>query len=252
MMSILRSQKANNYQVVIGLFLLASGASKREMDVLAHAGISISYTSIMMHLKALSKEGILAYQKIIKEVMCSIVWDNLNIAFRVESQRLNSSNHFDNGTTATLIPLWNPFTNGSTPHGTLPLSMKPPRESTKLILDYDFSNILPSPECARQLTSCCLWRLKYMAVEYIEGLSHLKKAIGECPTVDQILVHKTEQYPLPAMHEDESSIDGTIRVYETILKNVGLTDETLTAHGLLFNDGDLLTDSLFDKVREFK
>ncbi len=30
MISMLRSQKANNFQVTIGLFLLASGASKRE------------------------------------------------------------------------------------------------------------------------------------------------------------------------------------------------------------------------------
>ncbi|KAJ7677233.1 hypothetical protein B0H17DRAFT_1139740 [Mycena rosella] len=55
--SVSRSQKANNYQVVIGLFLLASGSSKREMEVLAHAGLSTSYNTIKDHIHKLSAEG---------------------------------------------------------------------------------------------------------------------------------------------------------------------------------------------------
>ncbi|KAK7034257.1 hypothetical protein R3P38DRAFT_3185051 [Favolaschia claudopus] len=47
MTSLLRSQKANNFQAVIALFLLGSGAAKREIEVFAHAGISLSYKSVM-------------------------------------------------------------------------------------------------------------------------------------------------------------------------------------------------------------
>ncbi|KAJ7711660.1 hypothetical protein B0H16DRAFT_1815977 [Mycena metata] len=182
--------------------------------------------------------------------MCFIVWDNLNIAFRVESQRLNSGNHFDNGTTSTAIPLYNPFTGGSTPLGTLPLSMKPPRTTTFPVLDWDINDVLPSPESVEQLGRCCLWQLKRIALQNIKNLEHLQKAFKEFPEpeVDPITVHKTEQLPLPAMHEDESSLEGTIRVYVQILRNLGVTDEDLRAHGLMFNDGDLLTDSLVDKV----
>ncbi|KAJ7779456.1 hypothetical protein DFH07DRAFT_730227, partial [Mycena maculata] len=81
MLSISRSQLANNYQVVIGLFLLASGASKREMEVLEHAGLSTSYNTIRNHIKTLSAEGIARFEQLIKTQMCFIVWDNLNIAF---------------------------------------------------------------------------------------------------------------------------------------------------------------------------
>ncbi|KAJ7273101.1 hypothetical protein C8J57DRAFT_1063358, partial [Mycena rebaudengoi] len=83
MLSISRSQQANNYQVVIGIFLLASGASKREMEVLAKAGLSTSYTMIKEHVATLSKEGTEHFRQLIKQQMCFIVWDNLNIAFRV-------------------------------------------------------------------------------------------------------------------------------------------------------------------------
>jgi hypothetical protein len=71
--------------------------------------------------------------------------------------------------------------------------------------------------------------------------------------VDQIPLHKSEQYPLPAMNLEESSLEGTREVYLTILRNMGLDDEALKVHGLLFDDGDLLTDSLKEKasVRNF-
>ncbi|KAJ7440268.1 hypothetical protein FB451DRAFT_1443579 [Mycena latifolia] len=228
--------------------LLASGSSKREMEVLAHAGLSTSYNTIKKHIHKLSEEGIARFRQLIKDQMCFIVWDNLNIAFRVESQRLNSANHFDNGTTATVIPVHNPFTGGTTPHGTLPLSMKPPRTSTHPIVDWNCDDVLPTPESAEQLAQCCLWQIKWLAVQNIANLEHLKAAFEECPEVDPIALHKTDQYPLPAMHEDESSIEGTIRVYVQILRNLGVTNDDLRKHGLLFDDGDLLTDSLIDKI----
>ncbi|KAJ7232237.1 hypothetical protein C8J57DRAFT_1029722, partial [Mycena rebaudengoi] len=81
LISILRSQKANNYQLVIGLFLLGSGASKREMEVRAHAGLSISYTSITRHVESLSAEGMERIRELVKSCMYQLVWDNLNIAF---------------------------------------------------------------------------------------------------------------------------------------------------------------------------
>ncbi|KAJ7762285.1 hypothetical protein DFH07DRAFT_739385 [Mycena maculata] len=249
MLSISRSQLANNYQVVIGLFLLGSGASKREMEVLAHAGLSTSYSTIREHIHLLSKEAVAKFQRLITEQMFFIVWDNLNIAFRVESQRLNKGNHFDNGTTATGIPLYNPFTGSTTtPHGTLPLPMKPPRTTTFPVLDWDISDVLPSALSVEQLGPCLLWQITRLAFENIKNLEHLRTAFKECPEVDPIAVHKTDQYPLPAMHEDESSIEGTIRIYAQILRNLGLTDDNLRAHGLMFNDGDLLTDSLVDKI----
>ncbi|KAF7369548.1 hypothetical protein MVEN_00284700 [Mycena venus] len=249
MLSVSRSQLANNYQLVIGLFLLASGASKREMEVLAHAGLSTSYDTIQDHIHILSAEAVKRFQQLIKKQMCFIVWDNLNIAFRVESQRLNSANHFDNGTTGTLLPVYNPFTGSTTtPLGSLPLSMKPPRTTTFPVIDWEVHDVLPSPESAEQLSRCCLWQLKRLAMEHIQSLQHLKEELEDCPEVDQIAIHQTDQYPVPAMHEEESSLEGSIRVYTTILGNLKVTEEDLKAHGLRFNDGDLLTDSLVDKI----
>lgn len=249
MMGILQSQRATDFHVTLGLFLLGSGASKREIEVLAHAGICISYTSVLRHVKKLSEEGVKKFKEAIGESACMIVWDNLNIAFRVGQQRLNSMDHFDNGTTATLIPLFDPVTEGLVPHGTLPLDLKPPRTTRRQIFNFPVEQVLPSPEAAKELSMSCLWQLKRIAMEVIPGLDRLKDGVGECPPVILIPVHKTKQYPLSALKIDESSIDGTIEVLVAILKNLGVDAGFMSKHGLLFVDGDLLTQSLIDKVR---
>ncbi|KAJ6484129.1 hypothetical protein C8R45DRAFT_1099276 [Mycena sanguinolenta] len=225
MMSILRSQKANNFQAVIDLFLFGFGASKREIEVFAHVGISLSYKSVMNYLDTLSQEGVLQFRAVWRECMCSLVWDNLNIAFRVESQRLDNKNHFNNGTTATLIPIYNPFTNEPrTVRGTLPLSMKPMHTSTMPIYAWTAADTLPSPADAEKTEECLIWQLKSIA---------LKGA----PT-----------FPLPAMYEDESSLDRTITVINKLFADLQTLSEDLKNHGLVFANGDLLTDNLVNTV----
>ncbi|KAJ7434061.1 hypothetical protein FB451DRAFT_1063870 [Mycena latifolia] len=109
LISILQSQRANNFQLVIGLFLLGSGTLKREIEVLAHAGLSILYKSIIEHVKKLSTEGLANIREVVKSCMVQIVWDNLNIAFKVAAQRLKAKNHVSNGVTATIIPVFDPL-----------------------------------------------------------------------------------------------------------------------------------------------
>ncbi|KAJ7177685.1 hypothetical protein C8R46DRAFT_1173954 [Mycena filopes] len=249
LISVVRSQKANNFQLVIGLFLLGSGASKREMEVLAHAGLSISYQTIIDHVKTLSKEGSAIIKQVVEAGMVQIVWDNLNIAFRVAAQRLDAKSHFDNGTTSTMVPVFDPAIGGQAAHNTLPLNMKLPRERTLPVLDWSPDDVLPSPQSAQQLSENCFWLLKWFALQHLPGVSdELRKVLGECPEVWQIPLHTTLQYPLPAMKLDESTLEGTWAVYLAILHNLGIDDKTLRAHGLMFDDGDLLTDSLKEKL----
>ncbi|KAJ3964302.1 hypothetical protein EV361DRAFT_812284 [Lentinula raphanica] len=84
MLSLVRSQKANNFQVVMGFFLLGSGARKGQIAVLAQAGLSVSPSAINRHIKELSEENVCVVQKVIKTFLCSLVWDNLNFAFHMD------------------------------------------------------------------------------------------------------------------------------------------------------------------------
>jgi hypothetical protein len=126
--------------------------------------------------------------------------------------------------------------------------MKSPRERTLPVLDWSPKDVLPSPESAAQLSCSCFSQLKRLALEHIPGVSEdLKKGLGECPEVNQIPLHKTLQYPLPALKEDESTLEGTFAVYTNNLQETGMGDKELESHGLMFDHGDLLTDSLKKK-----
>jgi hypothetical protein len=181
--------------------------------------------------------------------MCSLVWDNLNITFRVKSQCLDNKNHFDNGTTATLIPVYNPFTNKSwTPRSTLLFSMKPEHTPTVPNYPWTAADTLPSPSDAENTEQCLIWRFKSIGLEYIPELAHLKPLLESCPEIDQIQLHKTEQFPLSAMHEDESTLEGTITVINRLFEQLKASSTDLTDHRLVFANGDLLTDNLVNTV----
>jgi hypothetical protein len=135
-------------------------------------------------------------------------------------------------------------------HGALSLSTKPLCETTQVpIKDYS-SLLLPTTEDTTQLETCLIWQLKQIVIEHYPHFHHLKHDFPSEPPVntEQIELHTTLQYPLPAMHEDKSTLDGTIKVYETLLGVLEMIDEELNMHGLVFVDGDLLTCSLIDKV----
>ncbi|KAK1216909.1 hypothetical protein PQX77_020448 [Marasmius sp. AFHP31] len=215
MLAALRSQKANNFQVVMGLSLLAFGASKREIDVLSHAGLCVSYMSILRHVKLLSQENMDEIQKVVKEYLVGIIWDNVNFAFRVESQRLDSKDHFDNGTTATMVIQHDPFTNQPALQDSLPPSLKPPCNTIhQEISDYS-ALVLPTPEHAIQMDQCLQWMLKKLMVDSSDELAQFLGVIGQMPTFSDyncITPHRTTQFPLHAMHINESTTDGTARV----------------------------------------
>ncbi|KAJ7696312.1 hypothetical protein B0H17DRAFT_1131089 [Mycena rosella] len=133
---------------------------------------------------------------------------------------------------------------------TLPLEMKPLQEHMLPVLDWSPEDVLPSLKSAAQLSGNCFWQLKCLVLEFLPGvLDALRKRLEECPVVNQIPLHQTEQYPMPAMKLDESTLDDTIEVMETIVRIVmEINDKQLKAHGLMVGDGDLLTHALKDKL----
>jgi len=106
-----------------------------QFDVLNHAGFTLSYTAAVRKIKALGQERLLEIIGLTGTRAFMIIWDNLNIAFRVGEQRKASKDHFDNGTTATLIPLFD------VDFGGLPLDLKPRCDSRKPIIDFDATDI---------------------------------------------------------------------------------------------------------------
>ncbi|KAJ7864341.1 hypothetical protein B0H13DRAFT_2353767 [Mycena leptocephala] len=239
-----RNEKSSEYQTTMSFYLLACGATRSQFEVLNHAGICLSYRSTLQKVKDLGQERLAAVRKIAHERMFMLIWDNPNFAFRVGQQRLGSNDHFDNGTTATLIVLWG-FVIGD-----LPLEMLPPRKTRLPVLEFTAKDLLPSLEDVQQLEALHRWHIEDILVQaYPILLVRFSDSISEPPSILLIPVHTTEQCTLPAMQIDESSLDGTIDVFSTIFRtSLRMTEEDIKRHGVVICAGDQLSASLFDKI----
>jgi len=126
--------------------------SRSLFDVLNHAGITLSYTQAITKLKLLAAEQL----EQMKEIACTkafmLIWDNLNIAFKVSKQRHDSKDHFDNGTMATLVPLY------GIEFGELPFKSK--RENQRPILKFGPKDLLPSRDEAQHVQDGQLWHIE--------------------------------------------------------------------------------------------
>lgn len=227
------------------MYFLACGASRSLFDVLNHAGLTLSYTQAVNKLKQLGAERLEEMLELVRKIAFMIIWDNLNIAFKVTEQRADSKSHFDNGTTATLVPLY------GVEHGGLPLELLPPRNNRLPLLQFGASDLLPTFEEARRLEAGQLWHIQDILYDAFPKLrKRFKDSIAAVPCVQMIPVHRTEQYPLPAMHIDESSLDGTLEVLGHITSTtLKLTEDDIKKHGIIICAGDQLSKSLLDKVR---
>ena len=227
------------------IYLLACGVSQTQFDVLNHAGFTLSYTAAIRKIKDLGRERLLEIVGLVSQRAFMIIWDNLNIAFWVGEQRKASKDHFDNGTTATLIPLYD------VEFGGLPLDLKPPRDNRHPVIDFNHEDMLPSRQQVQELEEEQLWHIEDILFDAFPALrDRFKDKIKPVPDILSIPVHQTEQFPLPTMHIDESSLEGTLQVLnEIITKTLKLSGDGLVAHGIILCAGDQLTMSLLDKVR---
>ncbi|KAJ7706671.1 hypothetical protein B0H17DRAFT_1287236 [Mycena rosella] len=239
-----QNERANEFQEIMGTYFLACSTPRRQFDVLAHAGLTVSYTKAINDLKGLSAEGLARLRRMVQEKACMIVWDNLNIAFKVGEQRHNSKDTFENGTTATLIVLYGVL------RGELELELLEPRTTRKPVIDFEPMDTLPTLQQIIQTRNSALWHVRRILLEWFPKLAtKFMDDHGDFPVIQTIPLHKTEQLPTPAMKIDESSLDGTIDVIDNIVtRTLQLTAAGMREHGVMFNGGDLLSLNLTDKV----
>ena len=240
-----RNQHSSEFQTTICIYLLACGASRSQFDILSHAGFSLSYRSTIRKIKNLGQERMAKILGIAKTKAFMIIWDNLNIAFRVGEQRIASKDHFDNGTTATLIPLF------GVEFGGLPLNLLSPRKTRLPVLGFKPEcDLMPTLQQVLDLEAAECWHIEDILFDAFPELrERFKSTILPPPSILPIPLHKTEQHPLPTMHIDESSLDGTLEVFSSIFcHTLKMSSVDLQKHGVVLCAGDQLSISLLDKV----
>ncbi|KAJ7237510.1 hypothetical protein C8J57DRAFT_999747, partial [Mycena rebaudengoi] len=233
------SSQQNNYaQAVTSLYLAATGAQRQHLSVLSLYGASINYTSVIGAGTTLKEDnkgrnrrkrkrnpGLLpllnhactaTFRLIAASRLVKLVYDNLNIMSRVAEQILGRKNAQENGTCATLIPLYN-----------AELEHLLTEDLDRSILEarlLHINDILLSEDESEFFRKNMVHTILRIIVNHGgEGFEKWMPDLAAAQPVsaDTIEVHKTPLYPLPTMEIDESSITGNVEVMEAINKILG-------------------------------
>ncbi|KAI0321599.1 hypothetical protein OF83DRAFT_1050951 [Amylostereum chailletii] len=145
-----------------------------------------------------------------------VVYDNINMVWKVAEQIVGRTDSQENGTCATVIPLFNA---NKEDLRTL--------DVTERFLDappLQLADIAPNGPPDEFWTECMTHTVLRIAVHH--GGPQLRAFRGELakcvPTSpDKIELHWTDVHPLPAMNIDESSKTGNAELIEAVFKELG-------------------------------
>ncbi|PIL28976.1 hypothetical protein GSI_09023 [Ganoderma sinense ZZ0214-1] len=158
--------------------------------------------------------------------LCGHVYDNINMMFRIAEQILGRKDSQENGTCATIFPLYD---------------AKPEDMQTSQLLDsidkappLTVLDILHTPAEAHLFTASLRHTLLRTIVASSDLFARFRTDVdSHLPaTDDQIPLRRTEVYPLPAMHIDESSTAGNGEVVDAIFKELGFDIGTTRFSGI--------------------
>ncbi|KAI0742044.1 hypothetical protein C8Q80DRAFT_1274366 [Daedaleopsis nitida] len=230
-----RNRATDAFQIMMGIFLASSGASRRVVDTLNHMGLSVSYAARDQARNFV--HGALR--------LFAIVYDNINFTLRKASQRLDSATQQLNATTSAVFSL--PSTISRAAYAAA-LSVSERNRRAFLRERLTLEALKPSLEKQAHLLQVFRYHVATILLTHsAEPLSKkhrkrmLKKAGFMKPKIRIISSEKTEFYPLPALAQEEASVGGTIKVVTKLFTQLlGLAEEVVDAE-LRLLVGDWLT-----------
>ncbi len=154
------------------------------------------------------------------------VYDNINMVFKVAEQVVGRTDSQENGTCATVFPLY-----GATDEDMQTANLLASLDAAPLLSIKDID--LTKDESAL-LRECLIHTILRIIVDFGGTQFTCYKAdVAVCTPVtsERIPVHKTDTYPLPAKNIDESSITGNAEVIDTIFQELGYNDTNAKACG---------------------
>lgn len=102
MLSYSRSHHRNRFQKLLSIYLKFKGISAKGFDTLHAMGLTMSHKWTCDVVERISNKCIEEVRELVTKVPWLISYNNMQIAFRVFSQRLDNQDEFGNGTAATV------------------------------------------------------------------------------------------------------------------------------------------------------
>ncbi|KAJ7919732.1 hypothetical protein B0H13DRAFT_2230835 [Mycena leptocephala] len=216
------SHKNNYSRRIMGLYLYATGAQRQTISVMSHLGISESYQSLTHKprlvygsLGELSVSMRSTARAVASTGLFAATYDNINMMFRAAEQVMGRTDSQENGTCATIFPLWKAaIENMKIADLKAAFAEAPPLALKDILLtnpEFKFMD-----QCLRH----CILRI---IVEHGgEKFSKFREALNQSlpVTPEKIELHKTPLHPLPAWNIDESTIVGNAEVANAIYEEL--------------------------------
>ncbi|KAI0634114.1 hypothetical protein C8Q77DRAFT_1056061 [Trametes polyzona] len=227
----MRSRNATAWAKPLTIFLKAKGASARCIDLLHALGVTMSHSWSVRAYAGISRNAMDDLQRLIHVLMWWLAYDNVNFAFQVFSQRLNNQAHFDSGTSGSVF-----FKPNAPP--TTPLSASALREQRQIgrqnpltIADIAALEAAAAPAIRTHTIHLVLKTLldspDFDFASYNAG-NHSHPALRPPPPVHRLpsgKEHVTKQFVLGTVHIDEASYEGTDKLIEEWMHQLGLHAE---------------------------
>ncbi|KAF9525695.1 hypothetical protein CPB83DRAFT_796037, partial [Crepidotus variabilis] len=228
------NENCNYLQSILGLFYHSTSVPEKVIDMLAHAGLSVSLTSIQRGIKRLSRQADQKIRASVQTMKTAFAYDNFDVNFRTEQPTLEHTSTFVSATSATAIPLYDIV---NSPENILRCSqalwMKDPLNPSPLAIpiQLDVSELLQyHKESSTRRNTATLsprlmvfaWHIRDILIQHHPAFKKFNSVNGQPEEVNKIPLHKTTQIPCRAMDIKESTPDGNIAVMDCLFDQGGI------------------------------
>ncbi|KAG1832263.1 hypothetical protein DFJ58DRAFT_736427 [Suillus subalutaceus] len=100
------NERCNMLQSILGIFAHSTGTPAKVIDLLAHASLSVSISSIEKAVVSLSVEAGIHIKQSIHTLQTALAYDNFDIDFKTSQPTVEQQSTFISSTSATAIPLF--------------------------------------------------------------------------------------------------------------------------------------------------
>ncbi|KAH7921009.1 hypothetical protein BV22DRAFT_1132613 [Leucogyrophana mollusca] len=224
-----RNQYDNRWAKFLTTFLRAQGISAKSLDLLRRFCITMSHKWSVRSVATISSNEMARVRDQVQRLPFVISHDNLNIPFRVFSQRLDNQSHFDCGTAATVffqpnapteVPLDNRAFQEYQAEG-----RKVPISITQI---YDLEQAAAPHHHARDIYRVLQYLLQSPNFDFSAYSDPNHPAFTPPPPVKKLPSgpdYVTQQFMLGTVQIDEASYEGNDKLIGEILQQINLHSE---------------------------
>ncbi|KDQ12171.1 hypothetical protein BOTBODRAFT_76648, partial [Botryobasidium botryosum FD-172 SS1] len=98
-------RRCNALQTIVGMFAHSCNTPERVLETIAHAGLSVSSSSVLNMVNSLSKKAVDVTKETVRSTCVGIGYDNLDVQFKSSQPTIEKAPKLLHMTTGAFFPL---------------------------------------------------------------------------------------------------------------------------------------------------